>query len=102
LWKHNYIPIDKLSMICFNDYHSRLITKILHLILLLNNRQNGNYRVDASYGVLKFMSQGKKIHYFWLKWWSKFKFSQDYEMVLKSMKNIVTLLWLDDNVNMKP
>jgi hypothetical protein len=38
---HDYNPINRLSMICFKDHHSTLITKILHLILLVNNWQNG-------------------------------------------------------------
>jgi hypothetical protein len=39
---HNYNPIDILSMIYFGDHHGRFIAKILHLILLVNNRQNGS------------------------------------------------------------
>jgi hypothetical protein len=39
---HNYNPIDILSMIYFGDHHGIFIAKILHLILLVNNRQNGN------------------------------------------------------------
>jgi hypothetical protein len=34
---HDYSLINKLSMICFGDHHSKLIAKILHLILLINN-----------------------------------------------------------------
>jgi len=43
--KHNYSPIDKLSMICSRYHHNRFITKILHFILLVNNRQDGSYPI---------------------------------------------------------
>jgi hypothetical protein len=33
---HDCIPINRLSMI-YSNYHSKLITKILHLIFLVNN-----------------------------------------------------------------
>jgi hypothetical protein len=39
LKEHNCSLIDKLSMIYFRNHHSKLIAKILHLILL---RDNGN------------------------------------------------------------
>jgi hypothetical protein len=45
LKKHNGNPIDKLSMIYFGDHHNKLIIKILHLILLVNNGQDGNYPI---------------------------------------------------------
>ncbi len=39
---HNGNPINRLSMICLWNHHNKFITKILHLILLVNNWQNGN------------------------------------------------------------
>ncbi len=45
LRKHNCSPIDKLSMICFLNHHNRLIIKILYLIILINNGQDGNYLI---------------------------------------------------------
>jgi hypothetical protein len=34
---HDYNPINRISMICYGNYHSRFIIKILHLILLVFN-----------------------------------------------------------------
>jgi hypothetical protein len=43
---HDYNPINKLSMICSRDHHNKLIVKILHLILLVNNCQNGDNYIN--------------------------------------------------------
>jgi hypothetical protein len=43
---HDYSPINRLSMICSRDRHSRLIAKILHLILLVNNWHNGSKSIS--------------------------------------------------------
>jgi len=43
---HDYNPIHKLSMICCRYHHGRLMVKILHLILLVNNWQNGNNSIN--------------------------------------------------------
>ncbi len=47
LKKHNGNPIDKLSMIYSKDHHNKLIIKILHLILLVNSGQDGNYPIGV-------------------------------------------------------
>jgi hypothetical protein len=44
--KHDYNPIQRLSMICCRYHHGRLMVKILHLILLVNNWQNGNNSIN--------------------------------------------------------
>jgi hypothetical protein len=44
--KHDYNPIQRLSMICCRYHHGRLMVKILHLILLVNNLQNGNNSIS--------------------------------------------------------
>jgi len=43
---HNCSPINRLSMTCSKDHHGRVITKILHLIFLINNGQNYNNSID--------------------------------------------------------
>jgi hypothetical protein len=45
LKKHNCSPIDRLSMICSKDHHNKFITKILYLILLVDNGQDGSYPI---------------------------------------------------------
>jgi hypothetical protein len=34
---HDCNPINRLSMIYSKDHHNKLVAKILHLILLINN-----------------------------------------------------------------
>jgi len=43
---YNCNLIDKFSMICFRDHHSKFVAKILHLIFLINNGQNCSNFID--------------------------------------------------------
>jgi hypothetical protein len=43
---HDCSPINRLSMIYSKDHHNGFITRILHLILLINNWQSGNNSIS--------------------------------------------------------
>jgi hypothetical protein len=43
---HDCNLINKLFVICSGHHHSRLIAKIMHLFLLVNNQQNGSNYIN--------------------------------------------------------
>jgi hypothetical protein len=43
---HNCNPIDRFLIIYFGDHHCKFITKILHVIFLIDNGSNYNNSID--------------------------------------------------------